>query len=83
MTRQFVCGASGSCPVNGQTTFTSDFLLNSFVNFIIVNNINETQLDPSPDFSHSYVTGTLVRSNPWVTGDKLVVDYSPCKCGAI
>lgn len=80
MTQQFVCGATSDSPVNGQINFTADFLKNCFVNFLIVNNINETQLAPSPDFTHSYVMGTLVRSNPWVTGDKLVIDYTPCKC---
>lgn len=79
MTKQYVCGATPDSPQNGQTTFTAKFLEECFVNFLIVNNINETQLPPSPDFTHSYITGTITRVNPWVTGDKLVIDYTPCK----
>lgn len=77
--KQFVCG-TGNGPVNGQTTFTADFLENCFVNFIIVNNVNESQSAVSPEFSHSYIMGCLTRTNPWVTGDNLIIDYTNCKC---
>jgi len=80
MTRQYVCGATTDSPQNGQTTFTAEFLKECFVNFLIINNVPENQLNPSPDFTHNYLEGKITRGNPWVTGDKLIIDYTPCKC---
>lgn len=76
--KSFVCGVLDG-PVNGQTEFISEFLGNCLVNFLLVNNVPENQLNPSPDFEHKYAERKIVRSNPWITGDKLTVDYTPCK----
>jgi len=79
MTRQFVCGDPDG-PVAGQTIFKARFLKDVFVNFIIVNNVTENQLEPSPGFIHSYVKGEISRgANPWITGDKLIIDFTKCK----
>lgn len=78
-TKQFVCGENAESPVNGQTIFNADFLGNCQVNFLLVNNIPENQLEPSADFTHSYVQKQIKRTNAWITGDKLIIDYTPCK----
>lgn len=79
--KQFVCGNSGA-PVAGQTLFQSEFLKGVLVDYIIVNNVNENQLNPSPDFTHDYVEGIVSRgSNTWQLADKLIIVYSEClKC---
>lgn len=77
---QFVCGDSDG-PVAGQTKFKADFLKRVFVNFLIVDNAIENQLEPSPAFKHNYVQGELDRSpNVYTTGDKLIIDYDECSC---
>jgi hypothetical protein len=78
MVKQFTCGV-GNGPVAGQSIFQAEFLKNCIVNFIIVNNIPENQLNPSPNFKHSYVEGTIDRSpNVWFVSDKLIIDFEPC-----
>lgn len=79
MTYQAICGEPNG-PTAGQTTFQADFLKTCFVNFLIIDNIPENQLDPSGDFSHNYVEGKIKRTNIWVLGNKLIVDYTPCNC---
>lgn len=79
-TKQFTVG-NGDGPIPGQTIFKADFLKNVFVDYLIVDNINESQLLPTPNFTHNYVEGVIDRmSNPWVIGNKLIVVYSECKC---
>lgn len=79
-TKQYTAGANPESPVNGQTVFEADFLKTCFVNYIIVNGSIETQLDPSPDFIHNYIHGKITRTNPYITGDKVIIDYTPCNC---
>lgn len=76
----FTCGDDDG-PVATETIFKSSFLKTCLVSHIQVNNDNENHQDPSPDFVHSYVNGTIDRNpNVWKTGDKLTVFYQPCKC---
>lgn len=75
--KQFTCGVADG-PINGQTEFIADFLGKCFVNYLLVNNVPENQLNPTCDFTHSYAEKKIKRGNPWVTGDKLIVDYTPC-----
>ncbi len=71
---QYTCGEPNG-PVPGQTTFTSEDLKMIFIRDIIVNNANENQLEPTPDFSHNYIMGKLGRgTNQWTLGDKLTVN---------
>lgn len=77
-TKQFVCGNTDS-PIAGQTVFESSFLKECLVDFIVVNNAIETQLNPLPDFTHNYIEGKITRNNGWQIGDKLVVNYISCK----
>lgn len=79
-TKQYTVGSSLKSPLNGQTEFESDFLKSCQVDFIVVNNIIETQLNPNPDFVHNYIEGKLIRKNPFQTGDKVVIVYSKCNC---
>lgn len=79
MTLQFTCGNPDS-PVSGQTEFVHKSLKGILINFIIVNNVPENQLNPNPDFEHNYIEGKIKRGeNTWSIGDKLIVDYTPCK----
>lgn len=84
MTFQTTCGAANG-PSPGQNTFTSELFGKCLVNFLIVNNVPENQLNPSPDFSHNYTEKCITRTNPWILGDKIIVDYTPiktCDCNA-
>jgi hypothetical protein len=75
-TLQVVCGEK-SAPVAGQTTYQNDLLKNVIVHFIIVNNVPENGLEPSPNYAHNYLSGLLDRfPNRWSIGDKLIVFYS-------
>lgn len=77
--KNYTCGI-GDGPISGQSIFTAKFLKNCLVNFIIVNNTPENQLDPNPDFQHNYIYGTIDRgTNVWSAPDKLIIDYTPCK----
>lgn len=65
----------------GQTLFKAEFLKNCLVSHIIVNNENENQQNPNPDFIHNYVDGYVDRKpNVWSTGDKLLVYFKKCNC---
>ena len=78
-TKQFVVG-NADAPIAGQTTFSADFLKDCQVCFMIVNNNMENQLEPSPDFTHSYIEGKISRGgNVWNLGDKVIIVYSSCK----
>lgn len=72
----FTCGKPGG-PVEGQTVFQNDLLKRIFVEFIIVDNVNENCNKPDRSFSHDYVEGEIDRgSNQWVFGNKLTIIYS-------
>lgn len=77
-TQQFVVGNAGA-PIAGSTIFQADFLKNSIVHFLLVDNVPENQLNPNPDFKHNYIEGTIDRApDVWTIGNKLIVVYSDC-----
>lgn len=82
--KQYTVGISPDGPTVGQSIFRAEFLGECFVNFIIVNNANENQLNPDPDFSHNYLEKTITRTNTYLVNDKLIIDYTPscsnCNC---
>lgn len=80
MTLNYVCGKPDG-PVPGTTVFKSHDLKRIFIDYIIVDNVNENCLKPDKNFWHDYVEGELDRSpNQWALGNKLTVVYSPCNC---
>lgn len=80
MIEQFVCGDADG-PIPGQTVFTHSCLRDALVDYIIVNNSPENQLEPTPGFSHNYIKGELNRSpNVWALSDKLIIHLRECNC---
>jgi len=79
-TKQFTVGSSNCSPVAGQTRFIADFLESCFVNFILIDNIPINQLEPNPQFRHSYVERFVDISHlTFVTGGKIIFDITPVK----
>lgn len=79
-TINFVCGKDDG-PIPDSTVFKNDKLKRVFVEYIIVDNVNENCIRPNRDFSHDYVDGELDRGqNKWVLGNKLTIVYSSCNC---
>lgn len=76
-TLQYVAGNPNS-PVPGSTTFQTDLLRNCIVEFLIVNNVNETCLGGA--FSFSTALCCVTRNNPYVAGDEIIIVYSKCQC---
>lgn len=80
MTRQFSVGANANSPQNGQTTFTSDFLGECFVNYIMIDNQPINQLQPTADFRHYYLQNMIdMAPLTFVTGSKIIFDITPVK----
>lgn len=78
MTLQKVCGAGGTSPIAGLNIYQNDILINSMVHFLIVDNIPENSLSPSPDFTFDQLSGTITRTNQWLVGVKAIIVYSKC-----
>jgi hypothetical protein len=67
-----VDGIDGS-PVNGVNTFQSNDLIGAEVDDILVNKFPETVIDG--DFTFDATTGTITRTNAWVTNDTAIINY--------
>lgn len=80
MTKNFVVGANDKSPQGGQTQFTSDFLGECFVNFIIIDNILINQMIPDAQFKH-YYQQDMVDISPltFTVGAHIAFDITPVK----
>lgn len=67
-----VDGLAGS-PVAGLFTYQHNDLIGAVVEDILVNKAPETLIDG--DFTFNSGTGTLTRTNKWVTNDTVVINY--------
>lgn len=78
--KQFCVGATPESPQSGQSQFTSDFLGECFVNFIIIDNQIINQLAPEQQFKHFYLQN-MVDMSPlnFVVGSKIIFDITPIK----
>jgi hypothetical protein len=76
---QTVVGDEGG-PIPGQMTYVNEKLRNAIVQFLIVDNVPENGLSPSPDFVNAPIQAMITRNNPWVLGNKLIVVYTNCNC---
>lgn len=77
-TLQKVCGMSPTAPTAGVNTYQNDILQGSILHYIIVNNVNENGLSPTPDYTFNPTEGIITRQNEWQLGDKVVFVYSKC-----
>ncbi len=74
-TRQFIVNGTSDSPQAGTSTFTSPFLGQCFVNYIIIDNQIINQLSPSAQFNHLYLQN-MVDISPltWVMGSHVIFD---------
>jgi hypothetical protein len=74
-TKQYLVGGIGG-PIAGSGVFQSEDLQDILIDYIIIDGIPESGLQPTPQYVHSYLEGILDRSPIlWVPGQKLTVNY--------
>lgn len=79
-TLQKVSGV-GNGPTPGTSTFQSDVLIDSKVHYIMVDNIPQNHLSPSPDYIFDNLIGEIdISPSTWGSANKLIVVYSQCQC---
>lgn len=80
MTKNFIVGATSSSPQDGQSKFTSDFLGECLVNYLIIDNQLYNQMQPDGQFKHLYQQN-LVDISPltFVLGSHISFDITPIK----
>lgn len=74
------CVGMNGGPTVGQVQYQNDLFKKSFVEMIVVNNVTENRLNPSPDFTHDPLEGIVKRNNVWEPNDKAIFFYSNCNC---
>lgn len=75
--KMFIVGQPDS-PVDGQSTFTANFLGCNHVNFMIIDNAVST---PQRDFTQSLDAKRVdISPNTFSNGSYVIFDISPIKC---
>lgn len=79
-TLQKVAGNTGA-PVPGNTSYQNDLLINSALHFVIIDNVPQNGLNPTPDYTFDTITGTFDFSpNTFQVGTKIIFVYAKCNC---
>lgn len=79
MVKNFIVGEPDA-PIATASKFSSKFLKECFVNFIMIDNNTINQLYPNPNFTHSYANGFVdISPNVFETGSKIIFDITPVK----
>jgi len=72
----------GSCggPLPNTDTYYNEILRNAVVHLLIINNVPENGLYPTPDWTSTPLQASVTRmnGNKWIAGDKVVIFYSKC-----
>jgi len=75
-----VAGFPGG-PLLGTNYFTSEIIRNAIVHLIIIDNVPQNDLEPSPDYVFDSTTGTItIQIGTWVTNNKLIILYTKSNC---
>lgn len=70
-----------NAPVPSSTSYQNDLLINSILHYVIIDNIPQNGLQPTPDYTFDIVTGTFdFTPNTFQVGTKIIFVYSNCNC---
>jgi hypothetical protein len=78
-TLQVTVGACGG-PLPNTNTYVNEILRNAIVHSVLINNVPENGLYPTPDWISTPLQASLTRmnGNTWIAGDKVIIFYSKC-----